>query len=155
MFSLIIWWYLLIINSLPGSRRNFHEKSNGIEKAISVTWIMLSGIENTKKLLEGNSVCSFISWIKNIRSVQIRKPVNVISPMSLQRIVLSQKPSFCILGKTKSQKTTRYEIGWLLSAHCTRNKAFYGRGITGRNMVVLLSNKIKHSVIYICPSMQW
>ena len=50
---------------LPDSRRNLYEKSNAIEKATGVTWIMLLGTENTKKLVERNTL-SFVSWIKNI-----------------------------------------------------------------------------------------
>lgn len=41
---------------LLDSGRNSHEKSNGIEKAVSGTWIMLSGIENFKKFVERNSL---------------------------------------------------------------------------------------------------
>lgn len=49
----------------------------------------------------------FVSWMKNIKSVQISKPLNFISRISLQRVVLSQKPSFYILGKTKTPENNQ------------------------------------------------
>lgn len=125
MFLLIIWQCLLIINVLPDSRRSFYEKNNGMEKTICVPWIMLLGIDNTKESIERNSLSSFVSWMRNIRSVQSRKTVSIISHMSFQRVFL-QKPSFYILGKTKLRKQPGWKLGGFLVDTVQEIKPFIG-----------------------------